>query len=278
MTRTVLLTIVTMIAFAANSVLCRLALTRTAIDPASFTLVRLASGAVALWLLSSVVGKHKSIGGSWTAAITLIVYAIAFSLAYVTLPAGTGALLLFGAVQVTMIATGLAKGERLAGAQWVGLLLALAGLVTLVAPGVSAPPPLGAALMVLSGVCWGIYSLLGRGATDPTATTTGNFLRAAPLALLPMAAMAGQASFDSMGVFYGVLSGTVTSGCGYILWYSTLPRLSAAQGASVQLSVPVIAALGGTLLIGEAISLRLIGASAAVLGGIALVITQRRRL
>ena len=276
MTRIITLTIVTMVAFAANSVLCRLALAHSAIDPASFTFVRLASGAAALWLLCTVIGKRGQ-GGSWKGAFTLIIYAIAFSLAYVTLPAGTGALLLFGTVQVTMIATGLVKGERLSASQWIGLALALSGLVVLVAPGVSAPPPLGAALMVLSGVFWGIYSLLGRGSGDPAATTAGNFLRTAPLALLPLAAMAGQLSIDGPGALYAVLSGVFASGCGYILWYSVLPSLSAAQGASVQLSVPVIAALGGALLMGEVLTIRLGIAAIATLGGIALVIAARRR-
>lgn len=277
MSRTILLTLVTMLAFAANSVLCRLALAHSAIDPASFTFMRLASGAVALWLLCSVIGKRGR-GGSWVGGFSLTLYAIAFSLAYVTLPAGTGALLLFGTVQVTMIATGFVKGERLSVSQWAGLALALSGLVVLVAPGVSAPPPLGAALMVLSGVFWGIYSLLGRGSKDPAATTAGNFLRAAPLALLPLAAMAmvGQLSIDGPGALYAVLSGTLASGCGYILWYSVLPRLSAAQGASVQLSVPIFAALGGALLMGELLTMRLGIAAIATLGGIALVIAKRR--
>ena len=277
MTSTLLLTALTMLAFAGNSVLCRLALSHTAIDPAGFTLVRIASGAAMLWVLANIFGKRKGIGGSWKGAAALTLYAIAFSLAYVTLPAGTGALLLFGAVQVTMIATGLKQGERLAALQWVGLAVALAGLVTLVAPGVSAPPPLGAALMALSGVFWGVYSLLGRGSRDPVATTAGNFLRAAPMALIPAVMLAGQLNPDPTGIFYAVLSGTLTSGCGYILWYRVLPKLTAAHGASVQLSVPVIAALAGAALMGETVTLRLCIASAAVLGGIALVITQRRR-
>ncbi len=277
MTSTLLLTALTMLAFAGNSVLCRLALSHTAIDPAGFTLVRIASGAAMLWVLANVAGGRKGIGGSWKGAAALTIYAIAFSLAYVTLPAGTGALLLFGAVQVTMIATGLKQGERLAWAQWLGLAVALGGLVTLVAPGVSAPPPLGAALMTLSGVFWGIYSLLGRGSRDPVASTAGNFLRAAPMALIPAIVLAGQLKPDPMGILYAVLSGTLTSGCGYILWYRVLPRLTAAHGASVQLSVPVIAALTGAALMGETLTLRLCIASVAVLGGIALVITQRRR-
>jgi drug/metabolite transporter (DMT)-like permease len=276
MTSTLLLTALAMLAFAANSVLCRLALTHTAIDPAGFTLVRIASGAAMLWLLSRH-GQRKGGGGSWKGAVALVGYAVAFSLAYVSLPAGTGALLLFGAVQATMITTGLVKGERLALAQWAGLGVALAGLVTLVAPGVFAPPPLGAALMALSGLFWGLYSLLGRGATDPLATTAGNFLRGIPLALIPAVILRGQLDPDPMGMLYAVLSGSLASGCGYILWYSVLPKLSAAQGASVQLSVPVIAALAGATVMGEAMNLRLCIASAAVLGGIALVIAGRRR-
>lgn len=278
MTSTLLLTAVTMLAFAANSVLCRLALSHTAIDPAGFTLVRIASGAAVLWLLANIFGGRKGVGGSWKGAAALVIYAVAFSLAYVSLPAGTGALLLFGAVQATMIATGLAKGERLSLGQWAGLAVALGGLVTLVAPGVSAPPPLGAALMALSGVAWGVYSLLGRGIADPVPATAGNFLRAVPLALIPVAVLAGQFHPDPTGILYAVLSGSLASGCGYILWYSVLPKLSAAQGASVQLSVPVIAALAGTALLGEALSFRLGIASIAVLGGIALVIAGRRRL
>jgi len=276
MTPTLPLTALAMLAFAGNSVLCRLALSHTAIDPAGFTLVRIASGALALWLLANVFGRRKGIGGSWRGAAALTIYAIAFSLAYVALPAGTGALLLFGAVQVTMIATGIKQGERLAVAQWVGLAAALGGLVTLVAPGVSAPPPAGAALMALSGVSWGIYSLLGRGAKDPVAATAGNFVRAVPMAVIPAVILAGQLHPDPQGILYAVLSGTLTSGCGYILWYHVLPRLSAAQGASVQLSVPVIASLAGAVLMGEALTLRLCIASAAVLGGIALVIANRK--
>jgi drug/metabolite transporter (DMT)-like permease len=277
MRSTLLLTAAAMLAFAANSVLCRLALTHTAIDPAAFTLTRIASGAAMLWLLSNWVGRRKGIGGSWKGAAALVIYAIAFSLAYVSLPAGTGALLLFGAVQVTMIATGLVLGERLSLGQWAGLAVALAGLVTLVAPGVSAPPPLGAALMALAGVSWGLYSLLGRGATDPVATTAGNFLRGVPLAMIPAAILMSHLNLDPMGILYAVLSGTLASGCGYILWYGVLPRLSAAQGATVQLSVPVIAALAGAALMGEALSIRLSIASAAVLGGIALAIASREK-
>lgn len=277
MNRTIPLTALAMLAFAANSVLCRLALTKTAIDPASFTLIRIASGAAMLWVLANLIGRRKGIGGSWKGAGALVVYAVAFSLAYVSLSAGTGALLLFGSVQVTMIATGLVQGERLKLAQWAGLALALGGLAVLVAPGVSAPPPLGAALMVLSGLSWGIYSLLGRGTTDPAGATAGNFIRGAPLALLPMIVLFGQVNPDPMGVLYALLSGMAASGLGYILWYRVLPQLGAMKGASVQLSVPVIAAIAGALLIGEPVTMRLALISLAVLGGIGLVIAGRRR-
>ncbi len=276
MNRVIPLTALAMLAFAANSVLCRLALTKTAIDPASFTAIRMISGAAMLWVLANVAGKRRGVGGSWRGAGALMVYAVAFSLAYVSLSAGTGALLLFGSVQITMITTGLVQGERLRIAQWAGLAMALGGLVILVAPGVSAPPPLGAALMVLAGLSWGIYSLLGRGTRDPIGATAGNFIRGAPLALLPMAVLYGQINPDPMGVLYAVLSGTVASGLGYILWYRVLPQLGATRGASVQLSVPVIAAVAGAFLIGEPVTLRLALISLAVLGGIALVITGKR--
>jgi drug/metabolite transporter (DMT)-like permease len=277
MNLTLPLTALAMLAFAANSVLCRLALTKTAIDPASFTVIRLASGAAMLWVLANVIGKRSGVGGSWRGAAALVVYAVAFSLAYVSLSAGTGALLLFGSVQITMITTGLVQGERLKRLQWAGLALALAGLCILVAPGVSAPPPAGAALMLLSGLCWGVYSLLGRGTRDPIGTTAGNFIRGAPLAVLPVIVFYGQIHPDPIGVLYAVLSGTIASGLGYILWYRVLPQLGATQGASVQLSVPVIAAIAGVLLIGEPLTLRLAFISLAVLGGIALVITGRTR-
>jgi drug/metabolite transporter (DMT)-like permease len=277
MTRTILLTFVAMMAFAANSVLCRLALSHTAIDPASFSLVRLSSGAAMLWVLARVVGRRRNLAGSWRGAGALLVYAIAFSMAYVTLPAGTGALLLFGTVQATMIVTGLVRGETLSVRQWVGLALALTGLVVLVAPGIAAPSPAGAAMMVAAGVGWGAYSLLGRNTSDPMAATAGNFIRAAPLAIVPVIALADRLSFDPQGLLYAVLSGTLASGVGYILWYAALPGLSSAQAASVQLSVPVITALGGALLLNEAVTARLAGASLAVLGGISVVILGKRR-
>jgi len=277
MIRVVLLVGVAMLAFAANSVLCRLALVETAIDPASFTLVRVASGAASLGLIA--VFQRKRPSGSWRGALALLGYAAAFSFAYVSLGAGTGALLLFGAVQATMVVAGLLRGEHPMPMQWLGLVLALAGLAVLVAPGITAPPLAGAVLMVGSGVAWGLYSILGRMSGDPVATNAGNFLRAVPLALGPLLGVVflGQVSMDSRGVAYAVASGAVASGMGYALWYAVLPHLSAARAASVQLSVPVITALGAVVVLGEGVSLRLTLASLAVLGGIGLVIAGRRR-
>ena len=270
---TIMLTTIAMLAFAANSLLCRAALSQTGIDPASFTWVRITSGAIMLFAIRKFVARKRG-EGSWSAAFALFAYAAAFSFAYVSLPAGVGALLLFGAVQATMIITGLVRGERLTPGQWVGLALALAGLAALVAPGVSAPPILGSALMLTAGVAWGAYSLLGRRGGDPIAVTADNFLRAVALALV-MAVPAAAGAHPIAGIAYAALSGAAASGLGYSIWYAALPGLSAAEGASVQLSVPVIAAIAGALFLGEPVSLRLTLASIAVLGGIALVIASR---
>ncbi len=273
--RLIALTTLAMLAFAGNSLLCRLALAQTAIDAASFTTIRLVSGALVLAVMMQRRRLTHQGGGNWGSALALFVYAGAFSFAYVSLPAASGALLLFGSVQATMIGIGFYKGERLRASQVAGYALALAGLVGLLLPGASAPAPLGAALMVASGVAWGVYSLRGRGAGDPALVTAGNFLRAAPIALALSIVMLGQARFDVTGTAYAVASGALTSGMGYIIWYMALPNLSATRAAIVQLSVPVIAALGGVLLLGESISLRLLLASAAILGGIAVAIWQK---
>lgn len=270
-----------MTAFAANSLLCRLALKGSGIDAASFTAVRILSGALVLWLLARRAAPPLS-GGSWVAAVALLTYAVAFSFAYITLPAGSGALLLFGTVQVTMIVSGLMAGERLVPWQVAGLVAAAVGLVALVLPGVAAPPLAGAVLMIVAGLAWGIYSLRGRRGREPALiATAGNFLRAAPLALAVVAAAVLVAPaglrVDGMGLIYALLSGALASGMGYALWYATLPRLTATRAASLQLSVPVITALAGVPLLGEPLSLRLVLASAAVLGGIALVIAPPRR-
>ena len=269
------LTVFAMLAFASNSLLCRIALRDTAIDAATFTSIRLVSGAVLLAALMIGRGNRPWAGGTWRAAAMLFAYAVTFSFAYRQLTAATGALLLFGAVQLTMLGYGLAMGERLRGAQWMGLLVALAGLVGLLLPGLAAPPLPSAALMLAAGAAWGVYSLLGRGQTDPVAATAGNFLRAVPLTVALSLVAVAQTSFDTTGVFYAVASGAITSGLGYVLWYAALPAYKAASAATIQLSVPALAALGGVLLLGEQMSLRLLVASVAILGGIALVIVRR---
>jgi drug/metabolite transporter (DMT)-like permease len=274
--RVAALTLVTMIAFAGNSLLCRIALRETGIDAASFTTIRLLSGALVLWLIASTMRRDRAGDGNWLSAAALFAYAAAFSFAYLHLTAATGALLLFGAVQATMIGHGLASGERFAPLQTVGLVLALAGLVGLLLPGLTAPPLGGSLLMIAAGIAWGIYSLRGRGAGDPTRVTAGNFLRAVPMAALLSVATLASARLDPAGVAWAVASGAIASGIGYAIWYSVLPALKATQAATVQLSVPVIAALGGIAFLAEALSLRLVLASVAILGGIALVILEKR--
>ncbi|MDU4252299.1 MULTISPECIES: DMT family transporter [Pseudomonas] len=276
-TRTLSLTGLAMIAFAGNSLLCRLALKATSIDAVSFTGIRIFSGALVLALLLKLRRRVAGEGGNWRAAAALFVYAAAFSYAYVQLDAGTGALLLFGAVQVTMILVGLLRGESLRGQALVGFLLALGGLLVQLLPSASAPPLAGALLMLLSGVAWGLYSLLGRKGRDPLATTTGNFVRAIAFAAVLALLFHADLRLDTPGIVYAVLSGAVASGIGYAIWYSALPGLSAIQGASVQLSVPILAALSGAVLLGEAISLRLALVSLAVLGGIALILLAKVR-
>lgn len=275
--RTLLLTSLAMLAFAGNSLLCRLALRETAIDAASFTAVRLLAGACTLWLLLQLRQNRQAPAGSWAGAVALFTYAAAFSFAYLQLDTGAGALLLFGAVQLSMLLWGLLRGERLGLCASLGTALATAGLLALLLPGASAPPLLAALLMLLAGVAWGAYSLLGRGQGNPLAVTAGNFLRATPLALLLALAVLPQLNWDGPGLFYALLSGALTSGVGYAIWYSALPGLHASQAATVQLSVPILAALGGSLLLSEALTLRLLLSAVAVLGGIALVLSARQR-
>jgi len=274
--RTISLTSLAMIAFAGNSLLCRLALKQTAIDPASFTAIRLISGALVLWLLVRMKQNAPAGEGSWASAFALFTYAAGFSFAYVSLSAGTGALLLFAAVQVTMIGYGLWTGERLRLLQTFGVLLAFGGLIGLLLPGLSAPPLLGAMLMIGAGIAWGVYSLRGKGAGDPTRVTAGNFLRSVPVTVVLSLLMIKFVSIDAAGVAYAIASGALASGLGYAIWYTVLPALKNTSAASVQLSVPVIAALGGIVLLGEPLTLRLLLASVAILGGIALVIVQKR--
>ncbi|MEM5385806.1 DMT family transporter [Paraburkholderia phymatum] len=273
--RIALLTIVAMFAFAGNSLLCRVALKGTSIDPATFTTVRIVSAAVALWIILRTRRVSLPVGGNWISAFALIAYAVAFSFAYVSLAAGTGALLLFGAVQATMIGYALVRGEHLRALQWIGVACALAGLVGLVLPGLSAPAPLASLLMLCAGVAWGVYSLRGKGAADPIATTAGNFMRAAPFAVAVSASTFMHTSIDAMGLFFAALSGALTSGVGYVIWYAALKELRAATAATVQLSVPLLASIGGIALLGEPLTARLALSSIAILGGIALVVARR---
>jgi drug/metabolite transporter (DMT)-like permease len=273
--RIALLTVVAMLAFAGNSLLCRVALKGTSIDPATFTTVRIVSAAIALWIILRTRGESRHIGGNWLSAFALFAYAAAFSFAYVSLAAGTGALLLFGAVQATMIGYALAHGEKLRLLQWIGLACALAGLVALVLPGLSAPPPLASFLMLCAGIAWGVYSLRGKRAADPTATTAGNFIRAIPFAAAISVAMFARVSIDKTGLLFAAISGALTSGVGYVIWYAALKHIPSATAATVQLSVPLIAAAGGIVLLGEPLTARLAVSALAILGGIALVVARR---
>ena len=271
-----------MIAFASNSLLCRAALKQTTVDAATFTFVRIFSGAAALWLIvkmrhASSLADNRRIHGSWLSALALFAYAAAFSFAYVDLSAGTGALLLFGAVQATMILWGLYKGERLDAIQIAGFVVAVTGLIVLVFPGLSAPPLIGSILMLGAGVAWGIYSLRGKGEKNPASVTAGNFARAVPFAAVVSIVFIRWLRVDIAGVSYAIISGAITSGLGYVIWYRALPGLKAASAATVQLSVPVLAATGGILLLGEPLTLRYLLASIAILGGIALVVLEKNR-
>lgn len=271
-TRITLLTALAMLSFAGNSLLCRIAFQSTTIDVASFTSIRLISGALLLglivWLQQGKIAK----GGSWWAAIALFAYAVGFSSAYISLPTGVGALLLFGAVQMTMTSYGLWRGERLSKIQLVGLVMALMGVVGLLLPGLSSPPLLGSLVMLITGVAWGVYSLLGRGVSNPTQVTADNFLRTVPITVGLSLVLLPKVSLDSAGVAYAIASGALTSGLGYVLWYSALPRLKSTQAAIVQSIVPVLAAVGAIFLLSEPMTLRLGLASVAILGGIVLVL------
>lgn len=285
MLRTLVLTALAMVAFAANSLLARAALADGAIDAASYTLIRLLAGAL---VLAAVVGWRagaaglRALPGSFVSAAALFAYALFFSLAYLRLGAATGALVLFAAVQGSMILWGMLRRDRPGPQELAGVAVAFAAFAWFLAPGLHAPDPAGAALMTLSGIAWGVYSLRGKGVADPLGATAGNFVRAALLAL-PLAPLAllgtpfGPAALTGEGVMLAVVSGAVTSGLGYVIWYAALPGLTATQGAVVQLTVPVIAAAGAALLLAEAPTLRLAVASVAILGGVALAILAKRR-
>ena len=282
---TVVYAALALVAFAANSVLCRVALHQGAIDPATFTSIRVVSGAAALLLIISctpgdagrgtILGRTARGGASLLTPAILFLYAVPFSFAYTRLSAGTGALILFGAVQVTMLGSAAWSGERLRSTQWVGVLIALAGLVVLVMPGLTAPPAWAAALMAIAGLFWGLYTLRGRGSAHPLVHTTRNFVWAVPLVLVVSALTLRQFHASPRGVLLAIVSGAVTSGLGYVAWYSAVRRLTATRAAVLQLSVPVLAAAGGVVFLMEAVSLRLGAAAVLVIGGIALTLGRR---
>jgi drug/metabolite transporter (DMT)-like permease len=281
--RLALLVVLALLGFAGNSLLCRLALRSGDIDPAGFTALRIGSGALVLWLCAQFAARSPAPSadaapgrGDWGSALALFAYAAAFSYAYLGLTAATGALLLFGAVQLTMLGRAFALGERQGARQWLGLAAAIAGLLTLLLPGVQAPPPLNAALMLGAGVAWGLYSLRGRDSRDPLRTTAGNFLRALPLAAgLALLGFRGL-HFGREGVLAALASGAIASGLGYALWYAALPSLRASSAGILQLSVPVLAALGGIVLLGEPLGWRFALAAVLTLGGVALATLKAR--
>ncbi len=277
--RTLLTTSLAMVAFAANSVLTRLALDPPDIDAASFTGLRLASGAVTLLVVARAGGRRRTPvdRGDWTSAAALFAYAALFSFAYLELPAGTGALILFALVQVTMITWGIVRGERPRPLQWLGILLALGGLAYLVSPGMAAPSPFGTVAMAGAGVAWGVYSLRGRGPGDPVVRTTDNFVRSVPMvAVLGAVALAG-VDLEPRGVLLAIASGAAASGLGYVIWYDALRGLTATRAAAVQLTVPVIASVGGLLFLGEAFTPRLAIATVLILGGVGATLSARSR-
>ncbi len=301
--RVILLTLLAMVAFAGNSILCRFALRETSIDPATFTLARIVSAAALLWVIVAAQGQKRTrrarpsqhglhpavtLGGtslsrppsviqqrSWPSAAALFLYAAGFSFAYTQLPAGTGALLLFGAVQATMIVWGFLRGERLHAGGAIGLALALCGLVGLTWPGVSTPPFLASCSMLAAGIAWGVYSLRGRSIANPLQATAANFLRAVPLAILLSGLLWSRMNFDRAGLAAAIISGAVTSGLGYAIWYAVVPELGAIRASIVQLCVPALAAAAGIVFLNETLSTRVTLAAAAILGGVALALVKK---
>ena len=270
------LTAFALVAFAFNSILCRIALRTGDADAAGFTAVRLISGAVTLTVISVFVNKNKSIKrGNWISAFFLFAYAISFSFAYNGLTAAAGALILFSSVQFTMIAVALIRAERPTALEWFGMLIALGGLGYLVFPGLQSPPLVASSLMAAAGVAWGFYTLRGKGSQDPLADTTGNFIRSVPMILVAVIPFFYQIDLSSRGMVLAILSGAFASGVGYTVWYSALGYHTATRAAVLQLSVPVIAGFGGVMLLSEAMTTRLLIASALILGGIAMTIFGR---
>lgn len=271
-------TLFALMAFAGNSVLCRLALGEKLIDPASFTTIRLFSGVTLLIILTSITKKKETSksNGSWLAASMLFIYAVTFSFGYVSLDTGTGALILFGAVQITMIICSVVSGNKLHISEWLGLLVAFSGFAYLVIPNLSSPSLVGFILMTISGIAWGFYTLAGRGSKNPLGDTAFNFLRTLPFILALIIFSLKDFYLSPEGVLLAVLSGAIASGVGYFVWYIALGGLSVTQAAVVQLFVPIIAALGGILFTNEQITQRLIESSILVLGGILAVIKGKK--
>lgn len=273
-------TLIALIAFAGNSVLCRLALGDEAIDAASFTSIRLLSGIVVLLAIFSFMnrGKANASKGSWKGAFFLFAYAITFSYGYITLETGIGALVLFGSVQISIILINMFKGNKLHSMEWVGTIVAFAGFVYLIFPSLATPSAVGFGLMTMAGVAWGFYTLAGKGSNNPLGDTTYNFLRTLPFVLILVLLSFDDASLSTEGIWLAILSGGLASGIGYAIWYQALGSLSAIQAAVVQLLVPVIAAAGGVAFAGEEVTWRLVIASVVVLGGIMIVITGKQIL
>jgi drug/metabolite transporter (DMT)-like permease len=277
-TKIILYTTFALVAFAFNSVLCRLALRAEEIDAASFTSIRLLSGAVTLVLISYFFGKEKKpASGNWPSAFFLFAYTVCFSFAYISLTAGTGALVLFGSVQITMIAVTLARGEKPKMLEWLGLVTALGGLFYLVFPGLAAPPLASSALMAAAGISWGAYTLRGRSSSDPLAETTGNFIRSVPLGIIISIIFIPRFHLSNKGIVLAVISGAIASGIGYTVWYAVLRHHTATRAAVLQLAVPLLTAVIGVLFLAETAGIRLVVASALILGGIGLTILGRKR-
>jgi drug/metabolite transporter (DMT)-like permease len=276
------LTSIAMLAFAANSVLARLALSGSDIDPLAYTGIRIASGALILAAITQLrsrkaVAARTWMAGSWSGACALLLYAVTFSIAYVMIGAGPGALVLFASVQIAMLGWAIVKGDRPAPLEWIGMAIAFGSLVYLLSPGLAAPPLAGALLMAIAGASWGAYSLIGRGSRNPMADTAGNFIRCAPIGVILILAGSALSRPSATGIAYALASGALASGLGYIVWYGVLPKLSRTRAAFVQLTVPAIAAMGGVLLIGEALTWRLLVATAGIVGGVALALIASER-
>ena len=266
---------IALIAFAANSIICRLALVDQHIDPTAFTIIRLATGAITLWLLVRIRYEHSYSAGSWLSGLALFIYAVGFSFAYVSMSAATGALLLFGTVQMTMLAYALKKGHRLQWLQKVGVVISTLGLIALLWPSVETPPIIGAIFMIISGIAWAFYTIIGTNSISPILNTAGSFYRAALLALLLIPVLIVHSQMDILGVIYSIVSGSLTSAIAYAIWYSVLPDLGPAKSATLQLLVPLITTVGGILLLEEFLSGQIIAAAFLILAGLWLVVSEK---